>query len=501
MIAGRKHARESLGNVLVLGLGVSGRAVVEYLAPMLGGRVESLTVLGGAAGDDVLAWSAGIESRHEASRIRFEFGLEDASRALPEGAGRFDVCVASPGISAFSDFYLSAQAVSDAVIGEVELAWCESPADSVWVAVTGTNGKTTTTSLVEHVLRASGFDAKAVGNIGDACITEVARDLARGTSRHYVVETSSYQLASVNEFAPNVAVILGITPDHIKWHRTHQHYAESKMRLLKNLASVPGAVAVLDATNDEVRAKVRELKAEGPNGRGFGYVPIGTAAGVEGDMRKACGSQAAAFLDDGGCLTVAMDGFVHVLGPASGLSILGAHNVVNALAAGAACLACGAPDGDVAQALATFAPLEHRIEPCGVHGGVAYYNDSKATNVDATLQALKAFLPKKPIVMLGGDDKGTDLAGLVASCRENAKALVCYGEAGPRFHEALAPLAAEGVDVAIEPGFLQAFEWASALATDGDVVLLSPACASFDEFSCFEERGERFKELVGKLEG
>lgn len=369
------------------------------------------------------------------------------------------------------------------------------------VGVTGTNGKTTTTSLVEHVLRASGFDAKAVGNIGDACITEVARDLARGTSRHYVVETSSYQLASVNEFAPNVAVILGITPDHIKWHRTHQHYAESKMRLLKNLASVPGAVAVLDATNDEVRAKVRELKAEGPNGRGFGYVPIGTAAGVEGDMRKACGSQAAAFLDDGGCLTVAMDGFVHVLGPASGLSILGAHNVVNALAAGAACLACGASDGDVAQALATFAPLEHRIEPCGVHGGVAYYNDSKATNVDATLQALKAFLPKKPIVMLGGDDKGTDLAELVASCRENAKALVCYGEAGPRFHEALAPLAAEGVDVAIEPGFLQAFEWASALAADGDVVLLSPACASFDEFSCFEERGERFKELVGKLEG
>lgn len=500
MIPGRKHARESLGNVLVLGLGVSGRAVVEYLAPMVGGRVESLTVLGGGATDEALAWARGLEERRAGSGVRFEFGLEDAEKAIPEGAERFDVCIASPGISAFSDFYLSAKAASNAVIGEVELAWCESPADSVWVAVTGTNGKTTTTSLIEHVLNASGFDAKAVGNIGDACITEVARDLEAGIPRHYVVETSSYQLASVNEFAPNVAVLLGITPDHIKWHRTHQHYAASKMRLLRNLPSVPGSVAVLDATNDEVRAKVRELKAEGRQARGFDYVPIGTSVGIEGDMRKACGADNAAFLSDGE-LTVALGGAEHSLGPASGLSILGEHNVVNALAAAAACLACGAKADSVASSLAAFAPLEHRIEPCGVRGGASYYNDSKATNVDATLQALKAFLPKKPIVMLGGDDKGTDLAELVASCRENAKALVCYGEAGQRFYDALAPLAREGVEVAIVPGFQQAFEWASSHAGDGDVVLLSPACASFDEFSCFEERGERFKELVGKLEG
>lgn len=499
MIPGRKHARKDLGNVLVLGLGVSGKATVEYLAPMVGGRVKSLTVLGGKSGDEILSWSDSISAKFDGAAISFHFDEEDASKVLPEGVERFDVCIASPGISAFSDFYQSAKESSDAVIGEVELAWCESPADSKWVAVTGTNGKTTTTSLIEHLLRESGFEAKAVGNIGDACIAEVARDVEAGIARHYVVETSSYQLASVNEFAPNVAVILGITPDHIKWHRTHEHYAASKMRLLDNLRKAPMSVAVLDATNDEVRAKVRELRAMYDDERGFAYVPVGTSSGVQGDMRVACGAENAAFVDGDGSLKVALRGQESDLGPASDLSILGEHNQINALAAASAALACGADAQSVAKALVTFAPLEHRIEPSGEHAGVRYYNDSKATNVDATLQALKAFLPKKPIVMLGGDDKGTDLADLVESCRKNAKALVCYGEAGERFYAALSPLSGDGVEVALKPTFADAFDWASGIAAEGDIVLLSPACASFDEFSCFEERGMRFKELVANL--
>lgn len=500
MISGRKHASDSLGHVLVLGLGVSGRAVVEYLAPMTGGRVESLTVLGGSSGEEAREWAESVQARFSGSDVSFVFDEEDAASVLPNGAPAFDLCVASPGISAFSDFYQSARAASRSLVGEVELAWRESPADSTWVAVTGTNGKTTTTSLIEHILRECGFPAKAVGNIGDACISEVARDIDGRVLRHYVVEVSSYQLASADAFAPDVAVLLGITPDHVKWHRTHGHYVASKMKLLENLGSRQGAVAVLDATNDEVRAKVRKLRATDAGERGFDYVPLGCASGIGGDMRAACGSENAAFLD-GGSLKVALRGEEHDLGPASGLKILGAHNVVNALAAASAALACDAPAASVAAALATFSPLEHRIEPCGVHSGVEYYNDSKATNVDATLQALKAFLPRKPIVMLGGDDKGTDLSCLVEACRANAKAAVCYGQAGPRFHEALSPLEQCGVPVAIEPGFEHAFRRAESMAGPGDVVLLSPACASFDEFSCFEERGERFKELVGKLEG
>lgn len=522
LLRGRKHALEKLGHVLVLGLGVSGRAAVEYMAPLIGGRVGSLTVLGGRSNDEVSAWAESVRSACGGAGITIVFDDEDAAKHLPSGADVFDVCVASPGISAFSDFYTCARSVSRAVISEVELAWCESAEGSVWIAVTGTNGKTTTTSLIEHVLTTAGLPVKAVGNIGDACIEQVSRDVRDGgdASRYYVVETSSYQLASVSEFAPNVAVILGITPDHIKWHRTHEHYAASKFKLLSNLNKVPRAVAVMDAVNDEVRAKVRELKGMGERERGFSYIPIGTASGVEGDMRAACGAGNAAFVS-GRRLHVAFDGADYDLLDAGDLRILGEHNQVNALAAASAALAVGVSADDVTRALATFAPLEHRIEPVGKVRGVEYYNDSKATNVDATLQALKAFVPRRPIVMLGGDDKGTDLSELVESCRRHAKAAVCYGEGGPRFYEALAPLAGqcdsqgagniitnkcskesldfENLPVILEQTFAQAFDRATALAEPGDVVLLSPACASFDEFTCFEERGERFKQLVARL--
>ena len=518
----RKHAPEQLGAVLVLGLGVSGKAVTEYVIPLLGTRAKSLTVLAGHATDDAVAWAASKEASCAGAAFSIVFDDEDASAHIPAGADGFDVCIASPGISAFSDFYRNAQAASAAVISEVEFAWRESDEDAAWIAVTGTNGKTTTTALIEHLLREAGLAAKAVGNIGDACIEQVACDNARDAEErpYYVVETSSYQLASVDAFAPEVAVVLGITPDHIKWHKTHEHYVESKYKLLSNLAATPGSVAVLDATNDEVRAKVRELRPLNEAERGYAYVPLGTAAGIEGDMRAACGAEHAAFVSEGE-LHVAFGGADHRLCAAAELRIVGEHNQINALAAASAALAVGVCADDIAGALCTFAPLEHRIEPVGCMRGVRYYNDSKATNVDATLQALKAFVPQRPIVMLGGDDKGTDLAELVESCRQHVKAVVCYGEAGPRFYEALAPLAgqcdSQGADdiitnkcsknsldfddmpVIIVQTFVQAFEEASSMAEADDIVLLSPACASFDEFSCFEERGERFKQLVERL--
>lgn len=557
LVEGRKYARADLGHVLVLGLGVSGKAVVDYAAPLVGGRVRSITVLGGHANEDVSKWADAARAKFPSSGLRVLFDEEDAESALPEGVERFDVCVASPGISMFSDFYQNAAKASEVVISEVEFAWCESAEDSVWVAVTGTNGKTTTTSLVEHLLRHAGLLAKAVGNIGDACITQVARDnsaealtdrapgvaspseapqpasagqenrgiseaprfsqaeaavgqgaseglckaaasATKATSKnYYVVECSSYQLASIDRFAPNVAVVLGITPDHIKWHRTHEHYAESKFKLLSHLADTPGAVAVLDATNDEVRAKVREIKAS--EQRGFEYIPIGTKDGVEGDMREACGAENAAFVTARGSLEVAFRDLDVMVSEPGELKILGRHNQLNALASAAAALACGVDALMVREGLSSFAPLEHRIEPSGIAGGVGYYNDSKATNVDATLQALKAFLPKKPIVMLGGEDKGTDLAQLVEACRKHAKAVVCFGKAGERFYGEMCVLADEGIGVLLVESFDDAFAAATDAAEEGDIVLLSPACASFDEFSCFEERGEHFKDLVRRL--
>ena len=164
-----------------------------------------------------------------------------------------------------------------------------------------------------------------------------------------------------------------------------------------------------------------------------------------------------------------------------------------ALAAASSALALGCDQRDVASALASFKPLAHRIEPVGSVGGVACYNDSKATNVDATLKALAAFDPVKPIVLLGGDDKGTDLSQLAEAVKRECKAAVCFGDAGPRFFEALEGL---GLPVELQPRMEPALDCALGMAKEGDIVLLSPACASFDEFDSFEHRGDVFRQLV-----
>jgi UDP-N-acetylmuramoylalanine--D-glutamate ligase len=198
-------------------------------------------------------------------------------------------------------------------------------------------------------------------------------------------------------------------------------------------------------------------------------------------------------------LTIAYNGTEHALCTVDELNIKGDHNVINALAAAAAAEVLGASDAAIIEALKTFHPLEHRIEPCGEVGGVGYYNDSKATNVDATLKALTSFPGRPLVVLFGGRDKGTDLSELVEACKTGVKATICYGEGGPRFFEALAPLKDAGVDVIECAGMREAFDAAVEMAASNDVVLLSPACASFDEFSCFEERGEVFKSYVAEL--
>ncbi len=481
MIEGRKQAPAQLGRVAVLGLGKSGRAVAEYLVPLLGGRLEQLTVYAGPSNADAQAWAEGV--RRAGAQVLFD---------TEEVAGPFELCIASPGISQFSPFYQAAKRASGEVVSEVEFAWRESRSDAVWVAVTGTNGKTTTTALACHLLQQTGLAACAVGNIGDTCIQAVAS----GRYSHYVAEVSSYQLASTVNFAPNAAVVLNITPDHLAWHRSHEAYAEAKWKLLANLPSVEGAVAVIGAVNDETRTKVRQLKAEG-SARGFSYMPIGAKGGLGQDMRKACGSENAAFLD-GDVLTVALDGAEHALIPRNRLQLEGIHNCENALAAATAALAVGVSAQSVAAGLATFTALAHRIEPAGTVAGVACFNDSKATNVDATLAAIGAFDPKRPVILLGGRDKGTDLEPLVRACNSHAKAVVCFGEARERFLEAFRAQGAAQLQVLEAPGMETALDAGLSAAVLGDVLVLSPACASFDEFSCFEERGDVFKALVAQ---
>lgn len=472
----RKQAPAHLGRVLILGLGKSGKATAEYCLDLLGDRVEAVAIAAGAPSSEGEAWAD--TARERGARVLFDHEVIE---------GTYDLCIASPGISQFSPFYQSAQAACAQVISEVEFAWRESAATSKWVAITGTNGKTTTTALTAHLLKEAGFDARAVGNIGETCIGAVAA----GGAAVYVAETSSYQLASTVDFAPDVAILLNITPDHLAWHQSHENYAAAKWKVFANLADSAG-LAVLNATDPALRARIREARAAG--GFPFAYVPVGTGEGLGGDMREACGSENAAFRAPSGRLTVALNGEESALTFIDDLQIKGEHNQLNALAASTAALALGAPASVVAEGLLSFAPLEHRIEPAGVVAGVACYNDSKATNVDAVLVALTAFLPKKPLVLLGGRDKGTDLAPLVASCEQHTQAVVCFGEAADRFFAAFEGSAVPEVRRAA--GMESALDEALALAKPGDVVILSPACASFDEFSCFEERGEVFKRLV-----
>lgn len=453
-------------SLLVLGQGATGLEVVSWAVRHRADRVDSITVYGGASS------SASDETRAlEEMGVTFVYGTESVQ-------GSFDVCVVSPGISEFSEFFGSARAASARIMGEPEFAWLLSP--QRWCGITGTNGKTTTTSLVQHLLRSSGMAASAVGNIGTPAISAVD---SRSTDDWFVAELSSYQLATTCELHPRVAVLLNITPDHLAWHRSHDNYAAAKIRLFKNLDQ--SDLAIVDVEDDGVNVYRDQI-----------YVPGRRVLGVSIDDR---GGEDAAFVRDG-VLTVRMADHETALVSVDDLMIFGRHNVINALAASAAALACGATPTGIREGLKAFAPLEHRVEPCGEIDGVRYVNDSKATNTDAVLKALSAFPNDRVIVLLGGHDKGTPLDEFAERVASQVGAAVCFGEARDRFQHALEEAeGANDIDIAVATDLRDAVDVARSLAGRGDVVLLSPACSSFDEFSGYEERGRRFKTYLQEL--
>lgn len=452
-----------LGDVVVLGMGQTAEAVARYLLGLGAERVSSVTVVGGAKsapGD-------------RAARLS-ELGATVVP-GTDEVSGAFDLAVASPGISEFSDLFGNARAASRRVIGEPELAWEESP--ERWIGITGTNGKTTTTSLTAHLLNACGMPAAAVGNIGPNVIGEVAR---RRPDEWIVAELSSFQLATTERLEPRVACLLNITPDHAEWHRTHANYIAAKERIFANLGV--GDLPVLVVDDPECARIADELDARG-------------LAPCRVSVTRVQDSPNRAYLEDGR-LIVELDGERHELPRADELGLEGPHNYANALVAAAAALFVGADPAVVSRALVGFAPLEHRIEPVATIAGVRYVNDSKATNTDAVEKAVGSFPAGRVVVLVGGHDKGGDLTSFCDVLAAQVKCVVAYGEAQGRLGAAL-ELA--GCRVLYAPHMADAVEAARAVAEPGDVVLLSPACSSYDEFSGFEERGHRFKDLVREL--
>lgn len=457
------------GDVALLGIGSSTCAAAEYLLGLPEGAVSSVTVYGGACGQAARERGEALEARG----ARLVWDVAELDRA-------YDVAVASPGLPCSDPLYLSALEHCGEVLSEPELAWRESPRD--WVAVTGTNGKTTTTSLVRSLFEAAGRPVRAVGNIGlppIACVKE------RAEAEVFAAELSSFQLHGTVRFAPRAAVLLNVTPDHVEWHGSFEAYAADKARVFANMT--PRDFCVL-GDDDVCRALARELRLKGMR------------VVVLGEEPCACASDAA-WLTGDGWLAVRLEGREHVLCRWDGMALKGPHNLQNALAASAVALFMGADPACVARGLVEFSPLAHRVEPCGEVGGVAFVDDSKATNVDATLKALASFEAGRTVLLLGGHDKGTDLADLAREAVGCCRAVVTYGEAGPRIATALGVVAdvAPGAALLSAPTMAAAFEAACAAAQPGDTVLLSPACSSFDEFSGYKQRGEAFQALVASL--
>jgi UDP-N-acetylmuramoylalanine--D-glutamate ligase len=446
------------GRIAVLGLGRSGEAVVQW-ALARPDRSPSDVEVFVEHDTPALREAAG---RLAGLGVRVELGATDL------GTGSFDLVVASPGIAPLRPLMLAALGSDAPVISELELAYLVSEAPIV--AVTGTNGKTTTTALIAHLLTVAGIAAEAVGNIGAPALAAARTMDADGV---LVAECSSFQLAFTREFRPRVAVLLNITPDHIDWHGSMEAYAADKARVFANQG--PGETAIVDV-DDPGSAAVAARGAFG------GAALVRVSARGEGDARV-----------EDGLLVVESANERTELVPVSDLMIKGAHNVSNALAAAAAALAVGVDPEHVRSGLRTFAPMEHRLEPVATLAGVRYVNDSKATNPDAVLKALTAFDEDPLTVLLGGRNKGNDFGDLARACAERCRLCVLYGESRPELEKAFRQARTPYL---VASGMLEALAAASAAALPGEVVLLSPACASFDEFTDYEDRGRRFAAAV-----
>ena len=458
----------NLGNVLVLGFGRTGFGVVEYLADQLGKRVTAISLYGGAS-------SKPSDRTHE-----FEARGVHVVCGSDEVEGSYDLAIVSPGIPPTSDFFVSAREHAAELIGEPEFAWRESPEN--WVAITGTNGKTTTTLLATALLRAGGLDALAVGNVGVLATGEVAA--RRSEDTWFVAELSSFQLATTRLLHTRVGCLLNISPDHLEWHGSLEAYALAKERLFDNFDE--NDLAIVSCDDSWCRQSIDRLTA-----RGLRVCSV--------SVHDIPDTHNAAFVRNHR-LVVRRDGREYELVNQGSLPIRGEHNVQNALVAAALALELGVTPNAVCHGLLAFEPLAHRIEPCGELGKIRFVNDSKATNVDSVRKALTAFEPGEVVILLGGHDKGTELGSLAASVVDVCRVAVCYGEAGPRIATALRAENRHHRLTVVEATHLaDAFDKAVELARPKDVVLLSPACSSFDEFSSFEERGAVFKSLVARL--
>ncbi len=449
--------KEQASCILVLGAGISGIGAAKVLAKQ--GKAVILN-------DKKKVEES--ESVKELRSLGVQIIDEDQDISLLDKAQRI---VVSPGIPLCISLLKEAKRRGIPVIGEIELAYEESKAPIL--AVTGTNGKTTTTALLGAVMREVTSHVCVGGNIGQVLSEEVAHIPADG---YIVAELSSYQLETVEKFRAKGAIILNITPDHLERHKTMQAYQDAKERIFRNQTEEDFAV----------------LNMDDPAVRNMSSRITGQLLFIS--QREAV-TNGAHYRD--GKIYVVKNGIETFLCKVGEIPLPGAHNRENVLAVAALTYALGVPAHKIKAAILKFKAVEHRLEYVRTLEGVSYYNDSKATNPESTVKALEAFENKKIFLIAGGYDKLTDIKPMMELIKQKEATLLLMGEAAQRFKK-------EAEEAGLFPlmcelGMEEAVDRARKLAKKGDVILLSPASASYDSYRSFEERGTHFKTIVQSL--
>lgn len=443
--------------VLVVGLGKSGVSAALYLRT-LGARVT-------------------VSDTRSSEALSKEIpALLDAGVMIESGGHgvltfrRQDLIVLSPGVPLSTAEVQQSMRFGVPVIGEVELA--AQALKGAVIAITGSNGKTTTTALVGHILDHAGRSTKVGGNIG-LPVVEMVEGSTDDTWN--VLEVSSFQLETIDTFRPHIAAVLNITPDHLDRHGTFENYAAAKARITEN--QLASDFLVLNAEDKPTQMVAARTKAQ-----------IYWFSSVRRIKQGA-------FVHGDGVYFLAKEGATpEPIMPLAEIPLRGAHNVENVLAAVAIAKLAGIPTEELREAIASFQAVDHRLQFVAKKRGVDFYNDSKATNVDATIKALQSFQAGIHLI-LGGKDKGSDYTQLAPLLKERASAVYTIGAAADIIAAQI------GQDVTLTPAgtLAEAVRLASSSAVAGETVLLAPACASFDQFTSYEHRGRVFVELVAGL--
>ncbi len=440
---------------------------------VLGGGESGVgaAILGKVKGMDVFLSDMGnIAPRYrkmlDEAGVEWEDGMHTEPRILAA-----DEVVKSPGIPPTAPIMQRIASKNIPIISEIELAGRYT--DAKMVCITGSNGKTTTTLLTYHILKNAGLNVGLAGNVGKSLALQVAYE------KHdvYVIELSSFQLENMYEFKANIAVLLNITPDHLdRYDYEMQNYVNAKFRIIRNLT--PEDAFIFWQDDPVVKAQLQQIETEA---RLFPFAETeeeGTKAYIDAEHELIINTP---------------DTSLRM--PRADLALNGLHNLYNSMAAGLSACLLDVKKEDIRRALSDFEGVEHRLEYVDTVDGVRYINDSKATNVNSCWYALES-MPRNTVLILGGKDKGNDYSEIEPLVREKVKAIVCMGKDNAKLMEFFAGKVS---DIRDTHSLDDALAACRELASDGDTVLLSPCCASFDLFSSYEDRGEQFKNAVKKM--